>query len=41
MAASPATSGRALRFDVMTGTPADIASSTGMPNPSSSEGNAN
>ena len=39
-AASPATSGSAERFDVTTGTPAAIASSTGMPKPSSSDGKA-
>ncbi len=37
-AASPATSGSEDTFDVMTGTPAANASSTGNPNPSYSEG---
>ena len=39
-AASPATSGSAERLEVTIGTPAAIASSSGMPKPSSSEGNA-
>ena len=39
-AASPATSGIAEPFDVSTGTPRAMASSSGMPKPSSSDGNA-
>src|SRR5687767_11644317 len=35
---SPTTSGREPRFETMTGTPADIASRAGIPNPSSSDG---
>src|SRR5207245_11205864 len=40
MAARPATSGSAERLDVTTGVPAAMASSTGMPKPSSREGKA-
>ena len=40
-AAPPATSSVEVPRDVTTGAPADIASSTGRPNPSSTDGYAN
>ena len=39
--ASPTTSGSAETLDVITGAPQAIASSTGIPNPSYSDGNRN